>query len=309
MQHYSSFEEAPPSPVWLTIGVFDGVHRGHQAILRRLVEGAHHDSAASLVVTFHPHPAVVLGKIENPRYLTSPQERARLLGEAGVDMIITLPFTLQMAALSAEEFMRWISSRFEIRQVLAGSDFALGRGREGNLTRLKQIGEQMGFGLQVIQPVLLDGERISSSLIRDHLQKGEVHQASRLLGRYYRISGSVIHEDGRGKQLGFPTANLQFWEEQLLPAGGVYATWAWVSGVRYPSVTNLGFRPTFDQHNLQPHLETHLLDFQQNLYNQSLALDFVQHLRSEIRFTSVDALIEQVNQDKKRAEEVLKYAP
>jgi len=309
MQHYSSFEEAPPSPVWLTIGVFDGVHRGHQAILRQLAEGAHHDSAASLVVTFHPHPAVVLGKIEYPRYLTSPQERARLLGEAGVDMIITLPFTLQMAALSAEEFMRWISSRFEIRQVLAGSDFALGKGREGNVTRLRQIGEQMGFGLQVIQPVLLDGERISSSLIRDHLQKGEVQQASRLLGRYYRISGRVIHGDGRGKQLGFPTANIQFWEEQLLPAGGVYATWAWLNGVRYPSVTNLGFRPTFDQHSLQPHLETHLLDFQQDLYNQPIELDFIQHLRSEIRFASVDALIEQVNKDKKTAEEVLKYAP
>lgn len=309
MQHYSSFEEAPSSPVWLTIGVFDGVHRGHQAILRQLTEGAHHDSAASLVVTFHPHPAVVLGKIENPRYLTSPQERARLLGEAGVDMIITLPFTLQMAALSAEEFMGWVSSRFEIRQLLAGADFALGKGREGNLSRLEQIGQQMGFGLQVIQPVLLDGERISSSLIRDHLQKGKVQQASRLLGRYYRISGSVIHGDGRGKQLGFPTANLQFWEEQLLPAGGVYATWAWVNGVRYPSVTNLGFRPTFDQHSPQPHLETHLLDFHRNLYNQQIELDFVHHLRSEIRFASVDALIEQVNQDKKTAEEVLKYAP
>lgn len=309
MQHYFSFEEAPSSPIWLTIGVFDGVHRGHQAILRQLIEGAHHNSAASLVVTFYPHPAVVLGKIENPRYLTSPQERARLLGDAGVDMIITLPFTLQMAALSAEEFMRWVSSRFKIKQLLAGSDFALGKGREGNLTRLKQIGEQMGFGLQVIQPVLLDGERISSSLIRNHLQKGEVHQASRLLGRYYRISGSVVHGDGRGKQLGFPTANLRFWEEQLLPAGGVYATWAWVNGVRYPSVTNLGFRPTFDQRNPQPHLETHLLDFQQNLYNQSIALDFVQHLRPEIRFSSVNALIQQVNQDKKTAEEVLKYAP
>lgn len=309
MQHYSSFEEAPSSPIWLTIGVFDGVHRGHQAILHQLTEGAHNDSAASLVVTFHPHPAVVLGKIENPRYLTSPQERARLLGKAGVDMIITLSFTLQMAALSAEEFMRWISSRFQIKQLLVGADFALGKGREGNLTRLKQIGEQMGFGLQVIQPVLLNGERISSSLIRDHLQEGEVQQASRLLGRYYRIGGSVIHGDGRGKQLGFPTANLQFWEEQLLPAGGVYATWAWVNGVRYPSVTNLGFRPTFDQHTLQPHLETHLLGFQRNLYNQWIELDFVQHLRSEIRFASVDALIDQVNQDKKTAEEVLKYAP
>ncbi len=309
MQHYSTIEEASPSPVWLTIGVFDGVHLGHQAILRRLVEGSQSDSATSLVVTFHPHPAVVLGKIENPRYLTSPQERARLLGEAGVDVVITLPFSLQTASLSAEEFMQWLSSRFEIRKLLVGTDFALGRGREGNLTRLRQIGEQLGYAVQVIEPVLLEGERISSSLIRDYLQKGEVRQASRLLGRYYRITGIVIHGDGRGKQLGFPTANLQFWEEQLLPAGGVYATWAWVNGIRYPSVTNLGYRPTFDQNSPRPHLETHLLDFQQNLYHQTVELEFVQHLRSEIRFGSVDALIQQVNQDKKTAEEVLKHAP
>ncbi len=309
MQHYSTIEEASPSPVWLTIGVFDGVHLGHQAILRRMVEGSQSDSATSLVVTFHPHPAVVLGKIENPRYLTSPQERARLLGEAGVDVVITLPFSLQTASLSAEEFMQWLSSRFEIRKLLVGTDFALGRGREGNLTRLRQIGEQLGYAVQVIEPVLLEGERISSSLIRDYLQKGEVRQASRLLGRYYRITGTVIHGDGRGKQLGFPTANLQFWEEQLLPAGGVYATWAWVNGIRYPSVTNLGYRPTFDQNSPRPHLETHLLDFQQNLYHQTVELEFVQHLRSEIRFGSVDALIQQVNQDKKTAEEVLKHAP
>ncbi|GAP10053.1 FMN adenylyltransferase [Bellilinea caldifistulae] len=309
MQHLSSIEEAPSTPVWLTIGVFDGVHLGHQTILRRLVEGAKRDSASSLVITFHPHPAVVLGKIDQPRYLTSPQERARLLGESGVDLVITLPFTLQMASLSAEEFMQWLSSRFKIRQLLAGADFALGRGREGNLSRLREIGQQVGFGLQVIDPVTLEGERISSSLIRDHLQKGEVRQASRLLGRYYRITGKVIHGDGRGKQLGFPTANLKFWEEQLLPAGGVYATWAWVAHRRYPSVTNLGFRPTFDQHSLQPHLETHLLNFQQNLYDQTIELEFVQHLRSEIRFASVDALIEQVNKDKKTAEEVLAHAP
>lgn len=309
MQHYSSIEDTPQKPVWLTIGVFDGVHLGHQAILRRLVEGARRDSADSLVVTFHPHPAVVLGKIDHPRYLTSPEERARLLGESGVDIVITLPFTLQMASLSAEEFMQWLSSRFEIRQLLAGADFALGKGREGNLARLRQIGETMGYGLQVIEPVLLEGERISSSLIRDYLQKGEVRQAGRLLGRYYRIHGQVIHGDGRGKQLGFPTANLAFWEEQLLPAGGVYATWAWVNGVRFPSVTNLGFRPTFDQHNLRPHLETHLLDFQHNLYGQTVELEFVQHLRSEIRFGSVEALIKQVNQDKKTAKEVLNHAP
>ncbi|MEW6503518.1 MAG: bifunctional riboflavin kinase/FAD synthetase [Chloroflexota bacterium] len=309
MQHFSSIEEAPSTPVWLTIGVFDGVHLGHQAILHRLVEGAKSDSASSLVITFHPHPAVVLGKIGQPRYLTPPQERARLLGESGVDLVITLPFTLQMASLSAEEFMHGLSSRFEIRRLLAGADFALGRGREGNLERLREIGHQMGFDLLVIEPVRLEGERISSSLIRDQLQKGEVRQASRLLGRNYRIIGNVIHGDGRGKQLGFPTANLQFWEEQLLPAGGVYATWAWVNGRRYPSVTNLGFRPTFDQQSPQPHLETHLLNFHQNLYNQTLELEFVQHLRSEIRFTSVDALIEQVNRDKKTAEEVLAHAP
>ncbi len=305
MHHYQSLADVPHTPAWLTIGVFDGVHLGHQQILRQMVSGARDDSAVSAVITFFPHPAVVLGKIDNPRYLTSPSERANLLHQLGVEIVLTLPFDPALAAMTAEEFMGWLASRFTIRRLLVGQDFALGRGREGTLPRLQYIGEQLGYALQIVEPVLLDSDRISSSLIRAYLLEGAVTQASRLLGRYYRISGEVIHGDGRGKQLGFPTANLDFWTEKLLPANGVYACWAWVDGQRRPAVTNLGVRPTFDQQAPRPHLETHLLNHSLDLYGKSVALDFVSRIRPEMRFPSVDALVTQVNQDKNTAQEIL----
>ncbi len=305
MYHFQSLADVPHSPAWLTIGVFDGVHLGHQQVLRQLVAGASADSAASTVITFFPHPAVVLGKIANPSYLTSPDERAALLHQLGVEMVITLSFDRALASMSADEFMAELASRLDIRRLLVGQDFALGRGREGSLPRLQQIGEQLGYSLQVIEPVHLEGERISSSLTRAYLLEGAVNQAARLLGRYYHIGGRVIHGDGRGKQLGFPTANLDFWTEKLLPANGVYATWAWVAGQRCPAVTNLGVRPTFDQQAPHPHLETHLLDYQADLYGKPIQLDFVARIRPEMRFPSVDALVAQVNQDKKTAQEML----
>ncbi|MEN4011294.1 MAG: bifunctional riboflavin kinase/FAD synthetase [Chloroflexota bacterium] len=309
MFHFQSLAEIPHTPAWLTIGVFDGIHLGHRSILDQLVAGAKTDSVASAVITFYPHPAVVLGKIPNPSYITSPAEKVDLLHKMGVEMVVTLPFDLALAELTAEQFMGELAARIQIRRLLVGQDFALGRGREGTLSRLQQIGEQLGYSLTVLDPVLLDGERISSSLIRANLLEGAVSQAARLLGRFYRISGKVIRGDGRGKQLGFPTANLEFWSEKLLPASGVYATWAWVEGQRHPSVTNLGVRPTFDQGNIQPHLETHLLNYNRNLYGKTIELDMVARLRPEMRFPTVDALVAQVNQDIKTAQEILDDTP
>ncbi len=305
MQHFSSIENVHLNGTWLSIGVFDGVHRGHQTILKQLAVGAQKANCTSTVVTFFPNPGVVLGKIAKAYYLTAPEQRAELIGEQGVENVITVEFTRDLSALSAQEFMHLLNRHLGLRHLIVGEDFALGHGREGNTTRLAEIGKEMGYDLTVISAVIENGERISSTKIRNLIQEGQVRQAAEMLGRYYSTAGSVDHGDGRGKSLGFPTANLNFWKEQLLPPAGVYATWAWSGNERFASVSNLGVRPTFDQPNPQPHLEAHLLDFDRDLYGKTVRLEFVERIRPEVKFSSVDELVAQVNHDKGTAREIL----
>ena len=266
MRHYHSVEKVHLDNTWVSIGVFDGVHRGHQAILKKLVEGAEQAGCKTAVVTFFPNPGVVLGRISKAYYLTSPDLRAKLIGETGVENVITLEFTHELSALTAQEFMQLLVDHLGLIHLVTGEDFALGHGREGNIARLAEIGNELGYGLTVVPAVIEEEARISSTIIRNLIQEGQVDQAANLLGRFYSTSGKIDHGDGRGKGLGFPTANLDFWKEQLLPPAGVYATWAWLGSERFASVSNLGVRPTFDQPNPQPHLEAHLLDFERDLY-------------------------------------------
>ncbi len=310
MQHCKNLEAVKINKSWVTIGSFDGVHTGHQALIRWLIAGARRAQEPSVVVTFFPHPAVVLGKVPRPSYLTTPDERAELLGSLGVDYVITMPFNLQLAALSAAEFMEMLTARLGIRHLCVGYDFALGRGREGNLGRLEEIGRQLGYDLKVIEQVT-NGEDnpISSSLIRRLISQGEMNKAAGLLGRNYSTSGRVVHGDGRGKQLGFPTANLEVWAERLMPPTGIYATWTWIKGVRYDSVANLGVRPTFENQPSSALLEVYIMDWRQDLYGQEIKVEFVQRLREEVRFPSAAALIAQVNEDIAAAREVLRNVP
>lgn len=310
MQHLRSLEAVSIDRSWVTIGSFDGVHLGHQAIIHRLTSGARKEGIPAVVVTFHPHPAVVLGKVSQASYLTTPEERVALLGELGVDTVITLLFDQQLANLSAAEFMHMLTSRLGIRHLCVGYDFALGRGREGDVPRLRQIGEQLGYNLTIVEPVT-NGEDnpISSSLIRRLISAGDLRKAARMLGRNYQTSGLVVHGDGRGKQLGFPTANLEVWAERLMPPSGIYATWTWIAGVRYPSVANLGIRPTFDLQSPTPRLEVYILDWREDLYGQEIQVEFVEQLREEVRFASVEALIAQITTDIESAKEVLRNVP
>ncbi len=307
MQHFLSLDPVHLNNTWITIGSFDGVHIGHQKIVKRLVQGAHAQGHLATVVTFYPHPAVVLGK-SNGGYLTTPEERANLLGDQGVDYVVTIPFSWELASLSALEFMRLMKNHLGLKRLVIGYDFALGRQREGNFTRLLEIGKQLHYSVGVHEPVEIDGSPVSSSQIRKLVREGEVESAARLLGRWYFVDGSVIHGDGRGKALGIPTANLAFWQERVMPASGVYATWAWIEGIRHPSVSNLGLRPTFDNNAVVPQLEAHLLDFDEDLYGRTVRLEFVSRLRPEVRFESINALIEQIQRDKHKASEVLENA-
>jgi len=308
VQHYRSLEDVSLHNTWLTIGVFDGVHRGHQEILKRLTAGAHEADAPAVVLTFYPHPGIVLGRRNDLRYLTPPDEKAALLGGLGVDAVITHPFDKNVAALSAQAFMSRVQAHLNVRRLIEGYDFALGRGREGNVTRLTELGELLGYEVQTISPVTNDEEIISSRQIRAHLAAGDVQSAASALGRYYAVTGPVVHGDGRGKKINIPTANLDIPAEKVIPANGVYACWAWLGEEKHPAVTNVGIRPTFTPGTAAPNVETHLLDFNRELYGQAMKLELAARLREEQRFPSAEALSEQIHKDIERAREAFKGA-
>ena len=305
MLHFRSLDELSLHDTWLTIGVFDGVHRGHQVILDHIVYGAHAMNARAAVITFDPHPAVVLGGKTDFKYLTTPDERLALLEAFGVDLVITQTFTRQFAHQTAEEFMGRVSKTLGLRHLTIGYDTALGRGREGNADRLTAIGKKLGYIVEVISPLADEAGIISSTRIRGHVLNGEMVTAARELGRYYAITGPVIHGDGRGRTIDIPTANLSIPAEKIIPANGVYACWAWVDGKKHQAVINIGIRPTFTPEEFAPHVEAHLLDFNRDLYGQQVRLEFVSHLRTEQKFPSVEALVAQIHLDIKKAAEIL----
>lgn len=308
MQHLHSLDHVQLSSAWISIGSFDGVHRGHQSLVKNLVDEAHRAGHPAVIITFFPHPVVVLRKVTDPHYLSSPEERAALLAKSGIDLLITLPFTLELAAVSAADFMQRLSERLGVRQLWVGADFALGRNREGSVSRLREIGEHMGFDVRVIDPVLDEHEVISSSLIRAAVRAGRVREAARMLGRNYTISGEVIHGDGRGHSLGIPTANVAYWPQRLLPAYGIYANLVNLDNQRIPAVSNVGIRPMFENPQLGPQVEAHILDFDQDLYGKEITIEFVEYLRAEQKFASISALLGQIQKDIHIAREVLKYA-
>ncbi|MGQ9592976.1 MAG: bifunctional riboflavin kinase/FAD synthetase [Anaerolineae bacterium] len=291
----------------LTIGAFDGVHRGHQYLIRRLVRRARQTGRLAALLTFYPHPRTVLLPERPFQYLTSPGEKAALLERLGLDLAAIIPFTEELAHTPAREFVGELQRRFHMRELWVGRDFALGRDREGNVHALQAMGQEMGFVVRVVDPIQCEGEVISSSRIRALLLEGRVREAARLLGRRYAISGPVVHGSHRGKGLGLPTANVQVLPERLVPARGVYATFAWVGEIRYKSVTNIGTCPTFGQH--EQRVEVYLLDVLEDLYGYDLVVEFVARLRDERTFPDATALLHQVMQDVWMARRVLEVEP
>ncbi len=305
MQHYWSLHAVTLENVWLTIGAFDGVHRGHQEVITQMTTAAHQAGATAAVLTFYPHPAVILGRRNDFRYLTTPEQRAALLGELGVDVVITHPFNKDVSQLTALEFMQLLKDRLGLAKLFAGYDFALGRNREGTVPRLRQIGQELGYTVHQIAPLETDGEPISSSRIRSALEAGDVATAAQMLARPYTLRGEVIHGDNRGRQIGIPTANLEVWSRQVVPKAGVYVCTARVGGQTWGAMTNIGVRPTFDNAGPIPRVEAHLLDFDDDLYGRELQLAFVERLRDEQRFPGIEALVAQIHDDIARGREIL----
>lgn len=308
MLHFWTLDHLNLQRTWLTIGSFDGIHLGHQAILRKIVQESHKVESQAVVLTFHPHPGVLLGKREGAFYLSSPEEKAEFFAGLGVDVLITHPFNRIIAGLSAREFVVRLKKHLDFQRICVGTDFALGKNREGNLQVLGELGQEFGFIVEAFHPVELEGQIISSSWVRKALAEGDMATVERLLGRAYQVQGEVVHGEGRGKSLGFATANLEIWQERALPKPGVYAGWARIDGRKIAAVTNVGFRPTFENQSSRPHVEAHLLDFDQDLYHHQIELSFHVHIRDEQRFSSVQSLVDQIHKDISQARSVLEVS-
>ena len=307
MQHLTAIEDCQLRESWITIGAFDGVHKGHQKILSSLVIGASSAKMPAVAITFYPLPAMVIRDISEPFYITTPEERTELLSKLGVDIVITIPFDHAIAKMPADRFIDFLVMHLGVRHLSIGHDFVLGNNRQGNSDRLLTLGKKHGFDVDLVSPVMIDNEVISSSRIRKHILSGQVREASRLLGRLYNVKGDVIQGDGRGHDLGFPTANIATWEKRLLPRHGVYATWTSIDGSPdlLPSVTNIGLRPTFKLISNQQQVEVHLINFTEDLYGKNLDLKFVEFIRPEKKFPSMAKLISQIKLDKQFASEIL----
>ncbi len=304
MLHYRSLEEVNLQNSWLTVGVFDGVHRGHQEIIKKLTTGAHAEDAPAVVLTFDPHPASVLSGHEI-KCLTLPDERADLLGKLGVDVVITEQFTRELSTVTAYDFMSRLTRQLGLQHLLIGYDFALGKGREGNARRLTEIGSELGYSVEVVSALSDESGVISSTEIRKLIEVGNVAEAARLLGHPYSLHGPVIHGDGRGRTINVPTANISYSHDKMIPAKGIYACWAYLKDKKYQAAINIGTNPTFTPDKQSPNVEAHLLDFRQVIYGEDVRLEFVARLRDELRFDSVEKLLDQIWKDVEIAREVL----
>jgi riboflavin kinase/FMN adenylyltransferase len=313
MQYLESIESAALRGAFLAIGSFDGMHRGHCHLLERMIQAAAEDGAPAVVLTFFPHPRAVLGSAGGSppfRYLIPLEERLNLLRALPLDALILQPFDAAFSRITAAAFLQTLKKRLGLRSLWCGPSFSMGYQREGNVAYLAEKSVPLGFSLYVVPPLDDSGSPISSSRIRRALAEGDLRQAAGLLGRRFTLSGKVIRGAGRGRGLGTPTANLELWPEIALPAYGVYAVWAIHAGRRFAGVTSIGLRPTFENGAAQgATLETHLLDFDGDLYGSALRVEFVERLRGEEKFPDADTLRRQIGRDIDRARRILLENP
>lgn len=293
--------------VVLTIGNFDGVHIGHQALFNQVIEKAESIDGTSVVITFEPHPIRVIKSNKHFPLITLYEQKVELIGATGVDTLICIPFTREFAAIPARTFVKKIlCDKLGMKAIVVGQDYSFGRKREGDIFLLKEMAVAHGFDVIISEWIDLEGGRISSTEIRNLVREGGVEEAKKLLGRYYQVRGTVIRgRDRGGRLLGFPTANLTLYDE-LCPKGGVYAVTVEYQDTTYQGVANIGYSPTFD--NGEFSVEVHILDFDQNIYERPIRVNFIRRLRGEKKFPGPEALSEQISLDIEKARELLSMA-
>lgn len=293
----------PRGKTLLSIGVFDGVHLGHQRLLSYLKQQAASRNLLSGIITFKTHPESILSPRTAVPWLVQLDDRIALIREIGIDLIVVLPFTSELSQLSAREFVQILKNRLNMSGLIIGPDFALGKNREGDIDSLRLLGKQLGFSVEIFPPVTIDGTIISSSIIRQFLAQGDIKRVEKLFGRRFSIKGQVIKGDRRGATLGFPTANLESNPDQALPADGVYATIAYIDHQPMPAITNIGIRPTFGGN--RRFIETHLLNYTGDLLGHQLKIEFLDRIREERQFASAENLKAQITKDIEEAKRIL----
>ena len=294
---------SPERDTALTVGVFDGVHLGHKYLISKLIEEAGQRNLLPGVVTFRQHPQEVVSHKTKLPFLTDLAERTDLIKGEGIEIIIPLTFTTELAQLSARQFVGLLQKHLKMRGMVVGPDFALGRSREGNIDNLRKLGQDMNFTISVVPPVVKDNEVVSSTAIRKAIAYGDMEKVGRLAGHSFSLHGHVVAGAGRGAGLGFPTANLDINPEQALPPDGVYASRAHIDGKTYQSMTNIGKCPTFD--GCERAVEAYIVDYHGDLYGQELKVDIIERLRDEEKFDSVEELKEQMAVDVKQGRAIL----
>ena len=294
----------PPADTAITIGTFDGVHLGHRHLVRSLTEAAQRQGLTPIVLTFKNSPRSVLNPAAQLSYITDLESRLSLLHQPGIDRVVPVEFTRELSQLSAAEFVDALSKELGMKGLVVGPDFALGHRRQGDVATLREMGKTAGFWVETVNNFSLDDSPVKSSAIRELLAQGQVERVKRMLDRPFSLAGEVETGDRRGRELGFPTANLAPKPSMAVPGDGIYATWAIVDGVRYQGATSIGVRPTFGGGG-DRRVETFLLDFSGDLYGKRMTLEFEQRLRGELAFSSVDALVQQMKQDVEQSRAVL----
>ncbi len=298
-------EDLSPGERIVTVGTFDGVHRGHRRLLDRAVQRGEELHLPVTGVTFEPVPAAVLRPEAFPGRISTAEQKLELLAEAGLDELVVVPFTRELSGWSPEAFMRWLHEKTGLRELWVGEEFALGKNRVGTVERLTEIAADLGFRVVAVPRLTNGTEVVSSSRVRAAVMTGDVAIAHRLLGRPFRIEGEVVHGQHLGREIGFPTANVAPPPGLAPLADGIYAALAWLPGdeAPRPAVAYIGSRPTVDGQGRM--VETHVLDFEGDLYGQWIATDFIEHIRPDARFTSLEDLIAQMRLDKEQAWEIL----
>ena len=303
--HYQLASVTPTEDTLLTIGMFDGVHIGHQHLLKRLGQLALDKGLLPGVVTFKNHPSQVLRPESRVQLIAPLEMRKSLIRNMGIGFIVDLEFTREFSLLLATEFVSLLVKDLRMKGLVVGPDFAMGHNRKGNIPTLQTLAKKMDFHLEVVEPRLLCGQVVKSSDIRTLVATDEVDQASQMLGRPFALTGSVSHGKSRGRILGFPTANLKVDSGILMPSNGIYASWATIDGRRFQAATSVGVNPTFGSGKKQ--VEAFLIDFQGDLYNRTVQLEFISYLRSEYAFTTVEDLVRQMQKDVNQIKSILSH--
>jgi len=302
LNHPHLYKSEDFSPQVMALGYFDGVHLGHQEVMKEAIKIAKEKGMKSAVMTFDPHPSVVLGKkVQHVEYITPIEEKIRVIENMGVDRLYIVHFTREFANLLPQEFIDDYIIQLNVKHVVAGFDYTYGKMGKGTMETI-QFHSREQFEYTIVPKLAVNGEKVSSTLIRTFLLQGKVDAVPLLLGRYYTSSGVVGHGDKRGRTIGFPTANVDVFEEFILPPTGVYAVRLLVDGKWHNGVCNLGYKPTFNnQKAAKPTVEVHIFDFNQDIYGKLVIVEWHQKIRDEQKFSGIDALVEQINQDKQQA--------